>query len=175
MECLPNEIWSKIIGYISLKDVLSLRFLSKRFYNIFLLNSKIRYFYRVSNEIIDTEKYYNQLKYSLGRLSNVLKYTLDFSDYVFLIYSFEELINSSLISILLLHLFDCPRTMFAKSTCLNCSRNFIEVNIIKPSNFKIVSNSQFISFFDLTALPDESQDVAKDFRTIVLFETYQQK
>ena len=93
----------------------------------------------------------------------------------FLIYSFEELINSSLISILLLHLFDCPRTMCAKSTCLNCSRNFIEVNIIKLSNFKIVSNFQFISFFDLTALPDESQDIAKDFRTIVLFETYQQK
>ena len=108
-------------------------------------------------------------------MSNVLIYTLDFSDYVFLIYSFEELINSSLISILLLHLFDCPRTMFAKSTYLNCSRNFIEVNIIKPSNFKIVSNFQFISFFDLTDLPDESQDIAKDFRTIVFFETYQKK
>ena len=104
-----------------------MKFLSKSFFKIIFLNFKIRYFNRISNEIFNTNNYYNELLYSVERLLKELKFKFDFSNYCFLKYSFEELINSSLISSCLIHLFDCPRTQFARNTCPNCSRIYVKI------------------------------------------------
>ena len=46
----------------------------------------------------------------------------DFSTYLFLKFSFEDLKNQITISNCLNHLFFCPRSFYAKNDCLNCSR-----------------------------------------------------
>ena len=78
-----------------------------------------------------------------------------------------------MISSCLIHLFDCPRTQFARNTCPNCSRIYVK-DIIKPSNFKCISHFQCISLFDSAALSKECQDLIKQFNFIVFFDTYQQ-
>ena len=160
--------------YLSLGDIYSLKFLSKRFYKIIFLNLKIKYFNRISNEIFNANNYYNKLLYSVDMLLKEFKLKFDFPTYLFLKYSFEELINSSLISSCLFDLFSCPRAFFARNTCFNCSRIFVKKDIIKPKNFKSISHFQFSSFFNSGGLLKECQDSIKQFNFIVFFDSYDQ-
>ena len=62
----------------------------------------------------------------------LIRKDFQFSTDLFLKFRINKIINESTISNLLLHLFFCPRSFFAKSSCQNCSRKFIVKDIYKP-------------------------------------------
>ena len=72
-----------------------------------------------------------------------------------------------LFQIFLLHLFYCPRSIFAKNTCLRCSRIFIKKDLKKSSDF--VNDFKFVSYFDIDKLDIESQDIAREFEFNIFF------
>ena len=56
---LPNEIWTFILKFLSAKDILNLRFLSKRFYN--------------SHNLFEVDDYYNTFFYVINHFLNNFK------------------------------------------------------------------------------------------------------
>ena len=76
-------------------------------------------------------------------MASDLKEDFTFSKYIFLRSSVEEISREMTISNLLFHLFYCPRSIFSKSDCLNCSRLFIkkelEISFDFAEHFNIFS------------------------------------
>ena len=75
-----------------------------------------------------------------------LKEDFIFSKYIFLRSSLEEISREMTISNLLFHLFYCPRSIFSKSDCFNCSRLFLKKEL--EISFDFVENFNIFSHLD---------------------------
>ena len=169
---LPNEVWIQILDFLFLKEIFNLKFLSRRFNEIFFLSKKVRFLNRLAKKLFDVNDYYEKLIYFLDRkLIKRIKKDCDFSTYLFLKYSFESMINECMISNCLFHLFNCPRSYFAKNTCLNCSRIYVKKDVFQPENFKRLIDFDFKHYFDMIDLPIQSQNIIKQFKFIIFFDS----
>ena len=100
--------------FLSAKDILNLRFLSKRFYNITLFDKKMKYFRDNSHNLFEVDDYYNSFFDMINNFLNNFKKKVDEVTFLFLKYSLEELKNIFVISNILYHLFSCPRSFLLK-------------------------------------------------------------
>ena len=175
IERLPNEIWVKIMTFLFLYDIFKFRFLSKRFNEIFFLNKEVRSFIELSKRIFCVDDYYNKLIFFLEKnLLLRVKKRCDYSTFLFLKYSVEEIINECTISDCLLHLFDCPRSIFARNDCIYCSRVFVEDQILKPNNFDSIVHFEFEEYFETDHLNEIFQSIIKSFKFKLFFDCQSQ-
>ena len=107
--------------------------------------------------------------YFLDDLLKIFKIKFDFTTYLLLKCSFEDLKNQSMISNCLYHLFTCLRSIFARNDCLNCSRVYIKTNIFKPKNFNCIADFKFNSFFNSAGLSSKSLIILKNFNFVLFF------
>ena len=56
---LPIEIWKAILDLISIKDIISLKFLSKRLYRLTFLRNDLKFLIEKSCKIFDVHSYYS--------------------------------------------------------------------------------------------------------------------
>ena len=154
--------------FLSAKDILNLRFLSKRFYNITFFDKKMKYCRDNSHNLFEVDDYYNTFFYMINDFLNNFKKKVDEVTFLFLKYSLEELKNMFMISNVSYHLFSCPRSFFAKS---NCSRVFISESI-GPINF---DNFTF-NFSDdrKTVLSDNSLSIMNKSKIVVFFNSLEE-
>ena len=133
---LPIEIWLLIFRFLTLSDVCKFKFLSKRSNSIyFSIGRDLGLNFLVDNakKIFNVDEYYETMKvFFVEELYRQIKSKLNFSTRVFLRYCLENFLRMTTISNTLLHLFYCPRSFFAKSDCLLCSRLFV-----KDVDFKV--------------------------------------
>ena len=170
---LPNEIWLEIFKFLFFIDIFNFKFLSKRLNEIYFLNNEVNFLNRYSKNLFDTVNYYDKFQYYfIQKLNKKFKKNFDFCTYLFLKYSLEEIANETTISNFLLHLFYCPRSIFAKNTCLRCSRIFIKKDLKKSSDF--VNDFKFVSCFDIDKLDIELQDIAREFEFNIFFKNKDQ-
>ena len=59
---LPNEIWAVILKYLNYADILSIKLLSKRCFNISFLNCRFKYFRGLAKQLTDCSLYYQEIK-----------------------------------------------------------------------------------------------------------------
>ena len=168
---LPNEIWTLILDFLPLKDVFSLKVLSKRFYHISFLKKKLRYFTINSHKIFEVTEYYDMFFYMFNNLLNNLKMKFDVSTFLLLKYSLEDLKNLFMISNCLYHLFNCPRSVFAKNDCVYCSQVYIISQINQPKNFNCINDFNFNIFFNAEKLSNNSLSILKKFKVLVFFKS----
>ena len=169
---LPIEIWEMILDFVSIRDIISFKFLSKRFYQLSFLKKDLKYLIENSCKIFDVNEYYFMFFYLFCELLTFFKVKFDYVTYLFLKFSFEDLKNQITISNCLNHLFFCPRSFYAKNDCLNCSRAYIKSQIIRPKNFNCISDFKFNSFFNLAGLSLSSLDILKQFKILVFFDSF---
>ena len=171
---LPNEIWSLILKFLPLQDVLSLKFLSKRFYRISFFDKKIKYFNTISHNTFEVDDYHDTFLNMLTDLLNKFKMNFDELTFLFLKYSFEDLKNLFMISNCFYHLFSCPRSVFARSNCIFCSRLYVLPDI-RPKNFKLIDNFDFeISDDRRNSLSENSISILKRFKIITFFNSLEE-
>ena len=132
---LQDEIWTEITRYLSTEEIYSFKFLCKRFFKIALMHKKIKYFTVNSHKIFDINDYYNTFFFMFENLLSFLKNKFDDLTFLFLRYSFVGLKNLFMTSNCLFHLFSCPRSQYAKSNCIYCSRLYVDATI-RPSNYE---------------------------------------
>ena len=70
-----------------------------------------------------------------GNLLSFFKKKFDDLTFLFLRYSFVGLKKLFMTSNCLFHLFSCPRSQYAKSNCIYCSRLYVDATI-RPSNYE---------------------------------------
>ena len=169
---LPIEIWQMILEFVSTRDIISFKFLSKRFYRLSFLKKDLKYLIENSCKIFDVNDYYFMFSYFYCELLRFFEVKFDHLTYLFLKFSFEDLKNQITISNCLNHLFFCPRSFYAKNDCLNCSRAYIKSQIIRPKNFNCISDFKFNSFFNLAGLSLSSLDILKQFKILVFFNSF---
>ena len=169
---LPIEIWQMILEFVSTRDIISFKFLSKRFYRLSFLKKDLKYLIENSCKIFDVNDYYFMFSYFYCELLRFFEVKFDHLTYLFLKFSFEDLKNQITISNCLNHLFFCPRSFYAKNDCLNCSRAYIKSQIIRPKNFNCISDFKFNSFFNLAGLSLSSLDILKQFKILVFFDSF---
>ena len=114
-----------ILDFVSIKDIISFKFLSKRFYQLSFLKKDLKYLIENSCKIFDVNDYYFMFSYFYCELLRFFEVKFDHLTYLFLKFSFEDLKNQITISNCLNHLFFCPRSFYAKNDCLNCSPAYI--------------------------------------------------
>ena len=161
-----------ILNFLPLRDIILLKFLSKRFYRLTFLNKKLKYFNLNSHGIFDVNEYYNTFLCFFDDLLKRFKMKFDFSTYLFLKYSFEDLKNQSMISNCLYHLFNCPRSIFARNDCLNCSRTYVKSQVVQPKNFSCIADFKFDRFFNSAGLPSHCLNILKEFNFVVFFYSF---
>ena len=161
-----------ILDFLTLRDVISLKFLSKRFYRLSFLKKKLKYFNVNSHNVFDVNEYYDMFFCSFNNLLHNLKKVFDEPTFLLLVYSFEELKNQIMISNCLYHLFSCPRSVFAKSDCLYCSRTYVKSQIVQPKNFAAIADFNFNKFFNLDGLSNDSLNILKQFKILVFFKSF---
>ena len=94
-------------------------------------------------------------------MASDLKEDFIFSKYIFLRSSREMTISN-----LLFHLFHCPRSIFSKSDCLNCSRLFIKREL--EISFDFFENFNIFSYL-------ESDNEIQEFDFNIFWNNDQQK
>ena len=124
---LSNEIWQKIVIFISVKIVFELRFLNKRFNTISTLCDRLYYYRRISHEILNVEKLYELF---VNLYQNVLfsrfRYYFNKPTLFYLRCRMQFMKNQFRCSHILSHMFDCPRSKFCSNNCNYCSRLYID-------------------------------------------------
>ena len=72
------------------------------------------------------------------------------------------------------HLFPCPRSVFARSNCIFCSRLYVLPDI-RPKNFKLLDNFDFkISDDRRNSLSENSISILKRFKIITFFNSLEE-
>ena len=160
-----------ILNFLPLRDIILLKFLSKRFCRLTFLNKKLKYFNLNSHGIFDVNEYYNTFLCFFDDLLKRFKMKFDFSTYLFLKYSFEDLKNQSMISNCLYHLFNCPRSIFARNDCLSCSRTYVKSQVVQPKSFSYIANFKFDRFFNSVGLSSHCLNILKNFNFVVFFDS----
>ena len=122
---LPNEIWAVILKYLNYVDILSIKLLSKRCFNITFLNTRFKYFQGLAKQLTDCSLYYQEINAFFDEFIQKVKSDISLSDCLYLNYLFYQLKGNLMLSSCFCHLFHCPRSVYAKNNCLLCSRKFI--------------------------------------------------
>ena len=158
---LPNEILAVILKYLNYVDILSIKFLSKRCFNItFLntLNTRFKYFRGLAKQLTDCNLYYQEINAFIDNFVQKIKSDISLPDWVYLNYFFDQLKGNLMLSSCFCHLFHCPRSFYAPNNCPLCSKkipnstwSFLEVdqlfNLIKdPFNLILLAND-FLEVF----------------------------
>ena len=60
---LPIEIWEMILDFVSIRDVISFKFLSQRFYRLSFLKKQLNYLIEKSCKIFDVNEYHSMFSY----------------------------------------------------------------------------------------------------------------
>ena len=168
VELLPNEIWAVILKYLNYIDILSIKFLSKRCFNIIFLNSRFRYFRGLAKQLTDCVLYYQKINAVFDNFIQNLKSDISLSNWLYLNYFFNQLKDNLLLSSCFCHLFHCPRSLFAKNNCKLCSRRFIKTLIRKPKNF-----DRLFTFTFADRLLKEYCDISfKGLEPLLFFKSY---
>ena len=103
----------------------------------------------------------------LTDLLNKFKTNFDELTFLFLKYSLEDLKNLFMISNFFYHLFSCPRSVFARSNCIFCSRLYVLPDI-RPKNFKLIDNFDFEILDDRrNSLSENSISILKRFKLLL--------
>ena len=100
-----------------------------------------------SKKIFDVDDYYEKFQFFfIEKFAFDLKEKFSFSKYLYLRSSLEEISREITISNILFHLFYCPRSIFSKSDCLNCSRLFLKKEL--EVSFEFFENFNILSYLD---------------------------
>ena len=109
----------------------------------FSLEKKKNFFFLIdtAKKIFDIDDYYEKFQFFfIEKLAFDLKKKFSFSKYLYVRSSLEEISSEITVSNILFHLFYCPRSIFAKNECLNCSRLFLKKELeVSFENFNILS------------------------------------
>ena len=124
-------------------DILSIKFLSKRCFNISFLNNRFKYFQDLAKQLVDCNLFYQKINAFVQNFVKKVKSDISLSNCLYLNYFLHNLKGDLLISSCFCHLFHCPRSLFAKNSCHLCSRKFIATLITKPENFNQLFNFTF--------------------------------
>ena len=139
-----------IFKFILLGDVFKFKYLSKRANSIyFFVGKEKELFFLIDSarKIFDIDEYYEKFQFFLiEKLSFDLKKKFSFSKYLYLRSSLEEISRETTVSNTLFHLFYCPRSIFAKNECLNCSRLFLKKEL--EVSFEYFENFNILSYLD---------------------------
>ena len=170
---LPNEIWAVILKYLNYVDILSIKLLSKRCFNITFLNSRFRYFQGLAKHLTDCSLCYQRINAVFDNFVQELKsdYRISLPNWLYLNYFFNQLKDNLLLSSCFCHLFHCPRSLFAKNNCQLCSRRFIKTVITKPKNF----DQLFTFTFGDRLLKDYCDISFKGLEPLLFFKSYDEK
>ena len=131
---LPNEIWTIILKYLNYTDILSIKLLSKRCFNISFLNCRFKYFRGLAKQLTDCSLYYQEINAFFDNFVQKVKSDISLPDWLYLNYFFYQLKGNLLISSCFCHLFHCPRVVYLNN-CRLCSRKFIPVMDSKIKDF----------------------------------------
>ena len=165
---LPNEIWAIILKYLNYADILSIKLLSKRCFNISFLNCRFKYFQGLAKQLTDCNLYYQKINAVFDNFVQKLKSDISLPDWLYLNYFFYQLKGNLLLSSCFCHLFHCPRSLFAKNNCQLCSRRFITSVITKPKNF----DQLFSLTFQDRLLNDYHNISFKGLQPLLFFKSY---
>ena len=139
-----------IFKFLLLGDVFKFKYLSKRANSIyFFVGKEKELFFLIDSarKIFDIDEYYEKFQFFLiEKLSFDLKKKFSFSKYLYLRSSLEEISRETTVSNTLFHLFYCPRSIFAKNECLNCSRLFLKKEL--EVSFEYFENFNILSYLD---------------------------
>ena len=132
---LPNEILAVILKYLNYVDILSIKFLSKRCFNITFLNTRFKYFRGLAKQLTDCNLYYQEINAFIDNFVQKIKSDISLPDWVYLNYFFDQLKGNLMLSSCFCHLFHCPRSFYAPNNCPLCSKkipnstwSFLEVD-----------------------------------------------
>ena len=159
-----------IFKFLLFFDIFQFKFLSRRGNEIyFFANKKVSFLRKFSKKLFDVEDYCNKFQYYfIEKMAKKLKKEFIFSKYLFLRSSLEEISREMTISNVLFHLFYCPRSIFAKNTCLRCSRLFVKKEL--EISFDFIEGFNFLSYFE-----SEKIDFCEEFEFNVFFNDDQQR
>ena len=132
-----------ILKFLNYVDILSIKRLSKRCYNISFLDQRFKYFKHLAKQLIDCNLFYQKFNDFIQNFLQQVKSDISLPNWLYLNYFLDNLKGDLLISSCFCHLFHCPRSLFAKSSCYLCSRKFIASLITKPENFNQLFNFSF--------------------------------
>ena len=165
---LPNEIWAIVLKYLNYADILSIKFLSKRCFNISFLNCRFKYFQGLAKQLTDCNLYYQKINAFFDNFAQKVKSDISLSDWLYLNYFLYQLKGNVMLSSCFCHLFHCPRSLFAKNNCQLCSRKFIATVITKPKNF-----DQLFTFSFGDRLLKEYHNICfKGLQPLLFFKSY---
>ena len=133
-----------IFKFLLLGDVFKFKYLSKRANSIYFFVGKEKelfFLIDTAKKIFDIDDYYEKFQiFFIEKLAFDLKKKFSFSKYLYVRSSLEEISREITVSNILFHLFYCPRSIFAKNECLNCSRLFLKKELeVSFENFNILS------------------------------------
>ena len=165
---LPNEVWTVILKYLHYSDILSIKFLSRRCFNIIFLNSRFKYFQDLAKQLTDCNLFYQKITVCFQDFVQKVKSDISLPDWLYLNYFIHNLKGDLLISSCFCHLFHCPRSLFAMNSCHLCSRKFIASLITKPKNF-----NQLFDFTFGDRLLEEYQNISfNGLESSLFFKSY---
>ena len=145
--------------------------MSKRCLSISFLDERVIYYNHFAKRLIDSNFYYDILSCFITDFLKNVKNDLNFSTWLFLNYFFDNLKNDLMISNCFYHLFHCPRSVFAKSKCVLCSRQYVLTQITKPKNFNDLFKLNFVSFFG-EYLPKGLGTFFEEFKPLLFYKSY---
>ena len=146
--------------------------MSKRCLSISFLDEHVRYYNHFAKRLVDSNLYYDILSCFIRDFLKNVKNDLNFSTWLFLNYFFDNLKTDLMISNCFYHLFHCPRSVFAKSECVLCSRQYVLTQITKPKNFNDLYKFNFVSFFE-NYLPKGSKGTFfEEFKPLLFYKSY---
>ena len=133
-----------IFKFLLLGDVFKFKYLSKRANSIYFFVGKEKelfFLIDTAKKTFDIDDYYEKFQiFFIEKLAFDLKKKFSFSKYLYVRSSLEEISREITVSNILFHLFYCPRSIFAKNECLNCSRLFLKKELeVSFENFNILS------------------------------------
>ena len=133
-----------IFKFLLLGDVFKFKYLSKRANSIyFFIGKEKELFFLIdtAKKIFDIDDYYEKFQFFfIEKLAFDLKKKFSFSKDLYVRSSLKEISREITVSNILFHLFYCPRSIFAKNECLNCSRLFLKKELeVSFENFNILS------------------------------------
>ena len=115
---LPIEIWIIIFKFLDLKDLFSFKFLSRKSNSIYFAIGKDKnlfFLINASKKIFNLNTYHFNFNLILMKEFIVdLKRRFEFSKYLYLRSSLEEVSRNVTVSNIFMHMFYCPRSAFAK-------------------------------------------------------------
>ena len=136
---LPAEIWIIIFRFLTIADICKFRFLSRRGNSLYFFIGQefnLNFLIKHSKKIFDIERYYeNNKNMIVMNFAQKVKTRFEYSNYLFVRYSLEIFLRTTTVSNLLLHLLYCPRSFFAKSNCLLCSRQIVKKDLFSGVKF----------------------------------------